>query len=84
MAASIQKAGADGFQARELGNVSTGAFKARKAIPADVRAVYFRWYGQRWEAIFSAPAGTPPAEAKAAHAEWLADIERRVVSLRRG
>jgi integrase len=70
------------FATASLARVRTGTFKARKAIPSDVRATYARLYGQRWEAIFSVPASTPPAEAKAAHAEWLAVVERRIAACR--
>jgi hypothetical protein len=71
-----------GYRHASLVRVRAGTFKARKVIPADVRPAHARLYGQRWEAIFSAPAGTPPAEAKAAHAEWLALVERRIARLR--
>jgi hypothetical protein len=70
------------FAQASLARVRAGTFKARKAIPADVRVGYSRLYGQRWEAIFSAAAETPLAEAKAAHAEWLALVERRIAGLR--
>jgi integrase len=70
------------FATASLARVRAGTFKARKAIPPDVRADYARLYGQRWEAIFSAPASTLPAEAKAAHAEWLALVERRIAACR--
>lgn len=66
------------FATASLAMVRAGTFKPRKAIPSDVRAAYAQLYGQRWEAIFSAPTSTPPAEAKAAHAEWLALVERRI------
>jgi hypothetical protein len=55
-----------------LKRVGTGAFKARKAVPEDIREAYSLVYGQKWEAIFWAPAGTPPGRAKLLHVEWLA------------
>jgi integrase len=77
------------FRLSSLRREKSGAFKARKGIPADVRAQYQALYGRpqarskvAWEAIFYAPAGTPPQKAKTAHAEWLALVESRVAILR--
>jgi hypothetical protein len=67
-----------------LKRVRSGAFKARKALPEDIREAYAKLYGQRWEAIFWAPAGTHPDWAKFLHAEWLVAVERRVMALRFG
>jgi integrase len=60
-----------------------GTWKARKTIPADVRDSYAKLYGQRWEAIHTLPAHLSPGEAKAAHAEWLAEVEERIATLRK-
>lgn len=66
-----------------LKRVRTGAFKARKALPEDIiREAYAQVYGQKWEAIFWAPAGTPPDRVKLLHAEWLVEVERRLMALR--
>lgn len=67
-----------------LKRVRNGAFKARKALPEDVRDAYAGLYGQRWEAIFWAPAGTHPDRVKLLHVEWLVEVERRVLALRSG
>jgi hypothetical protein len=72
------------FRVSSLQRTETGAFKARKAIPADVRDDYQVLYGQRWEAIFTAPASTPAQRVKALHAAWLAEVERRIAALRAG
>jgi integrase len=65
-----------------LQRTKSGAWKGRKTIPADVRDSYARLYGQRWEAMHTLPASLSPGEAKAAHAEWLAEIEERIATLR--
>jgi integrase len=77
------------FRLSSLRREKSGAFKARKGIPADVRAEYQALYGRAgarskvaWEAIFYAPVGTSPQKAKTAHAEWLALVEGRVAILR--
>jgi hypothetical protein len=70
------------FATASLARGRAGTFKARKAIPADVRAAYAGLHGQRWEVIFSAPASTTPAETKTAHAEWLALVDRRIAACR--
>jgi hypothetical protein len=69
------------FRLSNLNRIKSGAFKARKAIPAAVRAAYQRLYGQGWEVIFTLPAGTSPSVAKTQHAEWLALVERRIAAL---
>jgi integrase len=69
------------FRVSNLKKIKSGAFKARKAIPALVREAYQRLYGQGWEAIFRAPPGTPPSVAKTQYAEWLALVERRIAGL---
>jgi hypothetical protein len=42
----------------------SGRYLARGRIPADVRDEYGRRFGKNFEAKFSAPAGTKPADAK--------------------
>jgi hypothetical protein len=57
----------------------SGALKARKRLPADVRFEYQVLYGPAWEEKLTLPAGTPPEKAKAEHAAWLAQVEGRAV-----
>ena len=47
-----------------------------------MREAYARLYGARWEALFKLPAGTSKHEAKTRHAEWFAEIETRIATLR--
>jgi hypothetical protein len=49
------------FRLSNLERIKSGAFKARKAIPAAVRAAYQRLYGRGWEVIFTLPAAHPRA-----------------------
>jgi hypothetical protein len=70
------------FRLSNLKRIKSGAYKARKAIPAAVRDAYQNLYGQGREVIFTLPAGTPPNVAKTQHAEWLALVERRIETLR--
>ena len=77
----IQKGSTEMFRVSNMKKIKSGAFKARKAIPAAVRAAYQKLYGQSWEVIFTLPAGTSPSVAKAQHAEWLALVERRIAAL---
>jgi hypothetical protein len=65
-----------------LRRVASGAFKARKRIPADVRVDYQALYGPAWEVKLTIPAGTTPQRAKALHTEWLAELEGRIATLR--
>ena len=65
-----------------LQRTKTGTWKGRKTIPADVRDTYAKLYGQRWEAIQTLPAELSPGEAKAAHAEWVAEVEERIYNIR--
>jgi integrase len=60
----------------------SGCFFARKRIPEDVQAEYFRLYGVKWEARFSASSGTPIRVAQAQHREWLSEIETRIANIR--
>jgi hypothetical protein len=43
--------------------VASGAFKAPKRIPADVRVEYQALYGPAWEVKLTIPAGTTPQRA---------------------
>ncbi|MDN4988991.1 tyrosine-type recombinase/integrase [Bradyrhizobium sp. WYCCWR 13022] len=61
---------------------STGAYVARKVIPADIRTAYAAKYGNAWEEKFRLEAGASEHEARARFGEWLADIETRVGALR--
>lgn len=70
------------YQLSKLKRMASGAWKGRKAIPQAVRAEYQRLYGPGREAIFWAPAGTAPGQAKARFAEWQALIECRISTLR--
>ena len=70
------------YQLSKLKRMPSGAWKGRKAIPQAVRVEYQRLYGPGCEAIFWAPAGTTPQQAKAGYAEWQALIERRIAALR--
>jgi hypothetical protein len=65
-----------------LSRVADGRWFARKAIPADVRDDYARLYGVRREAQLKLPADTSAATAKVQLAEWLAEIETRISTLR--
>jgi len=67
-----------------LNRSKSGAYVARKGIPKDVQAEYARLYGQCWEAKLTLPADLKPQEAKAKHAEWLANIETRINTIRAG
>src|SRR5258708_6582703 len=62
--------------------VKSGAFKARKGIPKDVRDHYQALYGVRWEELFRAPAGCPLHRAKVLRSEWEAEIDSRIAALR--
>jgi integrase len=65
-----------------LNSTKTGEFVARKAIPKDARAEYKRLHGVSREAILKIPAGTPKAQAKALHGQWLAEVETRIERIR--
>ena len=70
------------FPMTSMKRSKSGAYKARKGIPKDVRAEYKKLHGPVWEEQFHAPAGTSLSSAKALHSEWLADIENRVAAIR--
>lgn len=65
-----------------LRRAKNGDWFSRKAIPDDVRDAYQSAYGVRREERFRLSADKSPGEAKAAFAEWLADIEGRISALR--
>jgi integrase len=65
-----------------LNRNKAGEWIARKVIPADVRKAYKRHYGVGREALFKASADTPKAQAKAQCAEWIAEVETRIATLR--
>jgi integrase len=65
-----------------LNQTKTGAFVARKVIPKDARTEYKRLYSVSTEAILKVPTGTPKAQAKALHGQWLAEIETRIERIR--
>jgi hypothetical protein len=65
-----------------MARVKSGAFKARKGIPADVRDEYHATHGKRWEELFRAPPDREPQHAKALRGEWEAEIETRIVTIR--
>jgi integrase len=70
------------FRMARMTRVKSGAFKARKGIPKDVRDHYQALYGVRWEELFRAPAGCPLHRAKVLRSEWEAEIDNRIAALR--
>jgi integrase len=65
-----------------LSRAKNGDWFARKAIPADVRDAYERAYGVRREERFRVATDKSAGEAKLAFAEWVANIEGRIATLR--
>jgi integrase len=61
---------------------STGAWTAKKGIPAECRETYKRLYGQRFEIKARWPASLSPAQAKARFGAWLAEVESRITNIR--
>jgi hypothetical protein len=59
-----------------------GSWSARKGIPEDVRDPYARLFGVRREAHLRLPRDTPHHDAKTRCAEWIADVETRIATLR--
>jgi integrase len=57
-------------------------WKARKAIPGDVREEYSALYGKSLEEIFHAPATDPRPRAEMKHREWLMEVEGRIRTIR--
>jgi integrase len=72
------------FCVSSLQRVKSGAFRARKRLPDDVRLEYQALYGPAWEVKLTIPPDTPPEKAKALHMAWLAEVEGRVAALRAG
>ena len=65
-----------------LTRTKTGGYRARKGIPKDIRTAYQKVFGPGWEAKLFLPAKLTLPEAKAKFAEWLAEIETRIESIR--
>jgi hypothetical protein len=65
-----------------LGRAVDGRWLARKGIPKDVRDDYAALFRVSREAHLKLPADTPRAEAKVRLAEWTAEIETRIATLR--
>jgi integrase len=65
-----------------MARVKSGAFKGRKGIPADVRDEYAALHSKRWEELFRAPPDCTPQRAKVLRAEWEAEIENRIATIR--
>lgn len=65
-----------------LVRAADGRWFARKVIPEDVRKEYARLYGPAREAHFKIAGDTNHNEAKAQKAEWEADVETRIATLR--
>jgi integrase len=59
-----------------------GSWFARKGIPEDVRDPYARLFGVRREALLRLPKDTRHHEAKTRCAEWIAEVETRIATLR--
>jgi hypothetical protein len=55
------------FCVSSLKRVASGAFKARKRIPADVRAEYQALYGPAWEVKLTTPRHHPTESQRVAH-----------------
>lgn len=66
----------------KLSRAKNGDWFARKVIPPDVRDAYQRAYGVRQEERFRLTTDKSAGEAKAAFAQWVADIEGRIAALR--
>lgn len=62
---------------------ASGAYTARKGIPADIRQSHEKVYGSRREVKFYARASTPFDEARRKFAQWQSEIEDRFAGLRR-
>jgi integrase len=70
------------WRVARMARTKSGSFKARKAIPADIRNEYARLYGKRREELFRAPPDISPSRAKALRAAWEEEIETRIETLR--
>ena len=60
----------------------TGSYVARNRLPDDVREEYGRLYGAHYEAKFFASKVTKSHEARQRFAEWLAEVEGRIATIR--
>jgi hypothetical protein len=70
------------FRVARIARAKSGALKARKAIPEDVRNDYQALYGKRREELFRAPPACSPQGVNALHGAWLAEIESRIDATR--
>jgi integrase len=70
------------FRMAGLVRKKSGAYTARKVIPADVRARYAEVYDRGWEERFSAPARESPRRAQALFSAWQATVDNRIAALR--
>jgi integrase len=70
------------FKMARLQKTQSGRWKARKAIPQDLRQEYLALYGKGHEEIFHAPSTDSLSRAKTKLGEWLAEIENRIATLR--
>jgi integrase len=70
------------WRVARMARTKSGSFKARKAIPADIRDEYAQLYGKRREELFRAPPDVSPSRAKALRAAWEEEIETRYATLR--
>src|ERR1700722_9181681 len=68
--------------ANQLTTNRDGSFRARKRIPADVKAAYSKLYGNCSEERFNSGTAVSAVLARAKHREWLSEIEARIVSIR--
>jgi hypothetical protein len=65
-----------------LNQPKNGNFFSRKVIPADMRDAYAQLYGTRREAQLRQGGRHSKAGSKTRHAEWTAEIETRIETLR--
>jgi hypothetical protein len=71
-----------GFVLPKPKTLKSGADYARQVIPADIRDEYKRVYGKGREERWRADAGTSVGDRKRLYGEWLAEISRRIETLR--
>lgn len=65
-----------------LKRAKNGDYFSRKVIPSDIREEYLKLHGKSHEERFRVSSLVSPSSAKAQYAEWLAEIEFRIVQLR--
>jgi integrase len=70
------------FRMAGLERTKSGAYKARKGIPKDIRGEYQTLYGKGWEELFNLPPGQSAQRAKVLFSEWQAEIDSRIAALR--